>query len=80
MATILLKMTEQLPGQYLFDVVTNNFAALELVSRKVYGSVWVAEEKGSALDGRTAAAILREVRGTGRRRRGQRNCYNIVFI
>lgn len=56
-------MTDPLPGRYVFDVVDNNSAALEKASRTTYRSVWVAEEQGSALDGRLAADILRAVRG-----------------
>lgn len=56
-------MTDPLPGRYVFDVVDNNSAALEKASRTTYRSVWVAEERGSALDGRLAADILRAVRG-----------------
>ena len=62
MAEILHKITDELPGQYVFDVVTNNLGALERVSRTAYRLVCVAEDSKSALDGRSAATILRQVR------------------
>ncbi|CBN77821.1 hypothetical protein Esi_0074_0008 [Ectocarpus siliculosus] len=48
-----------LPGSYVFDVVTNNFGALERVSRSKYRLVCVAQESRSALDGRRVAMVIR---------------------
>lgn len=61
MAEILHQTTDCLPGMYVFDVVTTNFGALERVSRTSYRLVCVAEDASSALDGRSAANILRQV-------------------
>lgn len=62
MAETLHKTTEMLPGSYVFDVVTNNFGALERVSRSKYRLVCVAQESRSALDGRRVATVIRRVR------------------
>lgn len=71
MAEILHETTETLPGSYVFDVVTSNFKALERVSRSEYRLVCFAEDTSSALDGHTAATVLRRVR-TGMRRKCDR--------
>lgn len=69
---ILHKTTESLPALYVFDVVTNNFSALDRVSRSAYRLVCLAEDASSALDGRSAADILRQVGQCPSMRQGKR--------
>lgn len=65
-AEILQEATDILPAPYVFDVVDSNFNALDRVSRTAYRLVCLAEDSTSALDGRSAANILRQVSPSAR--------------